>query len=333
MSYHIIFELLQKAAPEHREDRLARARLLKEFCGQNAFPYGRDLGLGHRFPNNGIWMPRVALEECEVERLVSELLKLVARDPFFTREQRRRLSKRDAFTAYVRSEPTILNLLPGEKWPLPFGREFAKSGDLRRYILGKISREDANKSLRMHLIDPVMFYEMWFENYGHDSPLKENGDVVSSKLMSMFEMLQEMLDENAALQVKVREALAARGEDKLKAEDREQLLKLKRDLKIFRAEITSPDDLCERVPAWKDVAGAEFARIAAQIMFGFQRDQRRLVRSDAIDFMHATYLPFTDLWRGDKSFSSLLMRHKVDCWDRVVPTLAELPSRIASVQL
>ena len=37
LSYHIVFEFLQKADPGYREDRLARARLLKELCGRNAF--------------------------------------------------------------------------------------------------------------------------------------------------------------------------------------------------------------------------------------------------------------------------------------------------------
>ena len=128
----------------------------------------------------------------------------------------------------------------------------------------------------------------------------------------------------------MKEALTATGEDRLSAEGREQLLKLRRDLKTFRAELTSPDDLCERVPAWKAIVGERSARIAAQIMLAFQRDKRRLIRSDAIDFIHAMYLPHTDLWRGDKGFSSLLMRHKVDCWERVVPTLIEMPSRIAA---
>ena len=330
MSYHVVFELLQKATPEHREDRLARARLLKELCGQNAFPYGRDLGQGHVFSKEGIWVPRWALEEFEVERLVADLLKHVARDPYFTREQRRRLSKRKAFAAYVRSEPTVLRLVAGEKWPLPFGREFAESGDLRRYVLGEISREEANRKLWVHMTDPVMFYETWFEHHGRGNPLEARGEEVANKLMQMFEKLQDMLDEDAALQAKVKKLLAATGEDKLSAEGRERLLKLRRDLKTFRTEITSPDDLCERAPAWKKIVGEKSARIAAQIMLAFQRDKRRLIRSDAIDFIHAMYLPHTDLWRGDKGFSSLLIRHKVDCWERVVPTLIELPSRIAA---
>src|SRR3954454_1922820 len=56
-SYQIIFELLQKAAPQYREDRIARAQFLKELCGTNAFPATDDLGKGRRFSHNGIWFP------------------------------------------------------------------------------------------------------------------------------------------------------------------------------------------------------------------------------------------------------------------------------------
>jgi predicted nucleic acid-binding protein len=48
LSHHVVFELLQKAEPQFREDRLERARLLKELCGQNAFPYPTDLGCCRR---------------------------------------------------------------------------------------------------------------------------------------------------------------------------------------------------------------------------------------------------------------------------------------------
>jgi hypothetical protein len=198
-------------------------------------------------------------------------------------------------------------------------------------VLGDISREEANRKLRVHLTDPVMFYETWFERHGRGNPLEARGEKLASMLMVMFEKLQAMLDKGAALQVKIKKALATRGEDALNAEDRERLLKVLRDLKAFRTEITSPDDLSERAPAWRNIVGEKSARIAAQIMFAFQRDKRSLIRSDAIDFIHAMYLPHVDLWRGDRAFSSLLVRHKVDCWERVVPSLTELPSRIAAL--
>src|ERR1700722_14960594 len=58
LSYHVVFELLQRADSEHRGNRLSRARLLSDLCGRNAFPYPTDLGDGHRFSNEGSWHPR-----------------------------------------------------------------------------------------------------------------------------------------------------------------------------------------------------------------------------------------------------------------------------------
>jgi hypothetical protein len=333
LSYHIVFELLQKADPEYREDRLARARLLKELCGQNAFAYGRDLGKGYVFSKQGIWVPRWALDEFEIERLVRDLLQNLSRDQRLTREQRRRLSKRKHFEAYVRSDLTVLKLMPGKMWPLPFGRELAESGDLRRYILGEISREDANRKLWVHLTDPVMFYQTWFERQGRGNPLEATGDRLARLLMELLEKHRAMLGEQSGLRAEVKKALAAKGEDALGAEDRTMLLQLQRDLKTFRDEIMSPDDLNNRVPAWRELFGEKSARVATQILFALPHYKPRLERSDAIDFAHAMYLPHTDLWRGDRGFSNLLIRNKVDCWERVVPALADLPARIEAERM
>jgi hypothetical protein len=57
LSYHVVFGLLQKAAPEYREDRLTRARLLVELCGKNAFPYQTDLGQGYKFSTEAYGYP------------------------------------------------------------------------------------------------------------------------------------------------------------------------------------------------------------------------------------------------------------------------------------
>src|SRR5690606_6827379 len=296
--------------PQHRDDRLARARFLKEICGQNAFPYGSDLGKGHRFSKEGIWMPRSAYEALEIEQLVEDLLQLLVRDPAFTRPQRRRLSRRNNFTAYVRSEPMVLRLLPGEKWPLPFGRELAESGDLRRYILGEVSRDEANRKLRVYLTDPVIFYKTWFEHYGRGSVLDESRQKIATKLPLMMEKLQTILDDETAIRAEARKLLHAKGDEALSPEYRKKVLKLTRDLRTFRSEITSVDELCERVPVWTELVGEESARVAAQIVFAFHREKRRIKPSDSVDFMHAIYLPHTDVWRGDKAFSDLLIKHK-----------------------
>jgi hypothetical protein len=79
LSYHVVFELLKKAEPKFREDRLARARLLTELCGGNAFPYPTDLGQGHGFSTEGFWVPRTDLEDVEIERVVEHLMQAMAK--------------------------------------------------------------------------------------------------------------------------------------------------------------------------------------------------------------------------------------------------------------
>jgi hypothetical protein len=71
--------------------------------------------------------------------------------------------------------------------------------------------------------------------------------------------------------------------------------------------------------------------IAAQILFAFHNEGRDIKNSDAIDLIHAMYLPHTDLWRGERASSTLLINNRVDFFSRIVPSLAELPGRIEAV--
>jgi hypothetical protein len=78
----------------------------------------------------------------------------------------------------------------------------------------------------------------------------------------------------------------------------------------------------------KSFFGEASAIIAAQILFAFHKDGRDIKNSAGIDLIHAMYLPHADLWRGDRAFSTLLINNRVDCCNRIVPSLAELPRRI-----
>jgi hypothetical protein len=175
LSYHVVFELLQKAEPNFREDRLARARLLTELCGRNAFPYPTDLGQGLRFSTEGLWVPRIDLADVEVERVVEHVMQAMARHPELNRHERRALSKRKYFTRWVSSNPAKVMLLVQELWPLKFGRAFVEGGDLNRYLLGEMTRSDANRKLWFYITDPVTVYEGWFEQYGRDDPIAASG--------------------------------------------------------------------------------------------------------------------------------------------------------------
>jgi hypothetical protein len=239
------------------------------------------------------------------------------------RHERRALSKRSYFVEWVRNNPSRSKGLLAEHWPLLFGREFEQSGDFRRYILGDINRIEANKKLRFHITDPVAVYETWFENYGRDNPVPERRDQMAKKLVEMLRELKKKSDEAAALKKEV--AIAC--ENMAHAEAREALMKLGRELNTFCSEITSAEEK-SKDPAWIRLFGEEATEVAAQIFYGFYKEKREIKTSDAIDLIHAMYLPHTDLWRGDKAFSNLLIKNQVNFYERVVPTLSELPSRI-----
>jgi hypothetical protein len=327
LSYHVVFELLQKAEPRFRRDRLERARLLTELCGRNAFPYPTDLGQ-HGFSTEGLWVPRVDLEDVDIERAVGYLTQAMAVHPEVTRHERRVFSKQKYFTRWVAENPERFTLFAQKLWPFKFGTTLVESGDLSRYILGEITRSDANRKLWFYITDPVTVYEIWFEQYGGNSPIADRRDQISTKLVLMAQELQSMLGEAAKLQAEIKEAIAATGDDALSPVEHDRLRRLRAELRSFQEEISSPQDLYERSPNWKELFGDQAALVAAQILYAFHREKRSVRQSDGIDFVHAMYLPYTDLWRGDKAFSDLVIKHRVKFCERVVTKLEDLPERV-----
>jgi hypothetical protein len=223
LSYHVVFELLQEADPKFRDDRLARARLLTQLCGQNAFPDPSDLGKGHGFSTEGLWVPRIYLDEIEIERLVRLAMEATTCRPEPHRRKRRALSKRRYFVEWVRNNSAEVRQLMGGEWPLLFGKDFATSGDLRRYILGEISRDEANKKLRFYITDPVTFYEIWYERYQRDNLVRTRRDGMADKIMVMLTELKAMIEEAAALKAKVDQVLTTSGDDEPNPATREKL--------------------------------------------------------------------------------------------------------------
>ena len=325
LSYHVVFELLQKAAPEYREDRLTRARLLVELCGKNAFPYPTDLGQGYEFSTEGLWIPRIELADFEVENIVAHYADATARQLNLGRQQRRAFCKRRNFVNWARADERRLREFP---WTAPFGPKFAESGEFRRYVLGEITRGEANAKIRCYLTDPVSIYNTWFDCYGLDNPIVDRRDKLASKLAQMLGELNGMVGSAGDLRAALRSELTATGDRALSAPAREQLTALDREVKTFVRELQSPEELTKNAPGWAKHYGKASGLIAAQILHAFHKDGRDIKQSDGIDLVHAMYLPHADLWRGDRAFSTLLINNRVDLCSRIVSSLAELPERI-----
>ena len=328
LSYHVVFELLQKATPEYRSDRLERARLLSDLCERNALPYPSDLGQGFRFSNDGLWMPRIDLDEIEIEGVIQHLMRTAANHPEMSRYERRVHASRKYLKAWARDYPADAGRLHAELWPFLFARNFATDGDLVRYLSDEMSREAANEKLRLGITDPASVYVTYFDLYDRDNPIVERRDEMAVKIEQMLNQLRLILGESKELGSKIDKALEGNGEAGLSDEGRAAFMRLKADNKTFRREILSPEDLFQQGSGWRTILGDEGAMIAAQIFLAIHREGRPIKRSDAIDLIHASYLPHVDLWRGDKPFSDLLIKHKVNLSERVVPTLEGLLIRI-----
>lgn len=326
LSYHIAFELLQEAEPKYREDRLSRAKLLTRLCDKNAFPYPTDVPQGHRFSRDGCWVPRIWLEEIEIERILQLIMRQIERHPSLNRHQRKSFRKREYFISWSHQNPFAFQKIVKEVWPLRFGREFYQNGDLSRYLSSHISRNEANEKLRFFITDPVTLYEIWFESYGRENPLPGVRDPVANLIARMIGELKQMLDEHESLRDKISEVLGPDG-CQLSTENRQKIIGIRKELKIFRSEITSPEDMA-KAPAWKEAVGDVGALLAAQVFHAFHREKRTIKPSDAIDLIHNMYLPHADLWRGDRAFGTMLVNNRVNFHERIVTSLLDLPTRI-----
>ena len=186
LSYHVIFELLQRANSAHRASRLSRARVLSEICGLNVFPYPTDLGSGHRFSKEGFWQPRITLDDHEIEVIVSHFIQAVQRDPDATPHARRIVTKRKYLHRFSEDYPERVIALAGRRWPVMFGRSMVEDGTFGRYLAATISREEANRKLWFFINDPASIYQLWFEQCNWDCPIMERRDNIAAKLVTML---------------------------------------------------------------------------------------------------------------------------------------------------
>jgi len=73
---------------------------------------------------------------------------------------------------------------------------------------------------------------------------------------------------------------------------------------------------------------SHFINTILSYAIGNMRVNRKVQDSDTGDLMHACYLPFCDIWRGDISFCNILIAQKVDGYEKTVNRLSLLPTVI-----
>lgn len=340
LSYFNVFELLQAADAKDRTDRIARAETMRDLSGHHAYPHIHDFDTHRSLSADGVWLPRSVLHDIEIGRIITVLRGNLDRELrpggslAATRKERRRLRKQKEFVALIRSNPDMLHFDPNSSQLDPLFLKLFAGDLLRAYVLGELSRHEANQLLLRAFCDPVVIYEIWFERYGKPNPIDDLKREFHQKLVETQQGIRLLLDEALALQNEIK-----RTEDELKRLIRTTTLEktnLHNSLKELKATKTSVARLCKTPADWRilngvvrdEALGVELSAIICGAINAIVAGSLRLEASTALDVMHACYLPLADLWRGDRRFALPLRDQHIPFASKIVPNLSELIPRI-----
>ncbi|WP_373505157.1 hypothetical protein [Aestuariivirga sp.] len=331
ISYLTLFELLQDYSPEYLSDRRLRAKCLSKLSRSYGVPFLSDLLEGDRSVIVGGWAPKEVDKEFSVKILVAQIRERIVREAPLPRAVRRRLGNSSQFRRVIKENPEHLFMKKGDLNGLPVPDTFIEGQYLRRYLLGEIGSEVADRELKKIITDPVSFFEFWFEWYNRPNPLttilQKPAATMKAQLDLARDRLAELEREAAKMRVTRKELKSAI--QRVRTLEREtgipSMLK-NYDVPPVPEVSSIMDD--QRLEQCLISLPTEIRPYAKIYLLGLLRG-RSFQNSDLGDLIHATYLPVCDLWRGDRTFSNLLMANRAPHHDRIVGSLAELPARIS----
>ena len=329
-SFIVIFELLQDYEPAFLEDRRRRARMVSRLCGSNSFPFLTDLLDGQTFSSDGAWMPREALKIFNFSKLQEEFKNEIMAERRLNREQRRKLSNSSLFAALLKENPNLLkfNSTTTAEFPLP--ESFIAGDYMRKFFVGEVSEQEANRELRKCITDPESFFEFWFQFYKKKNPLEEMFGKGLQTMKSGILKFQSLLESSKAKASDYKQQVShfrASERNMRQQLSRLGLSHISRREKLPKAPDFEAIALSMPMPESMKKWPLEIRIFLWEYILTFVKP-RNFQDSDMIDIMHAFYLPHCDLWRGDRAFCNLLLQSNIPYKSRIVPSLKLLPSRI-----
>ncbi|CCB64569.1 hypothetical protein [Hyphomicrobium sp. MC1] len=336
ISFFQYFEYMQAADAKFTDDRYQRARFLLEVSGGWSFPYYEDL-LDDSVPQQGpYWIPQESLNMFDVDGLARDLrarvIKLVAERNLANRRDRRKLASPTGFQEFLRNNPSTTAHVQDDYSDKLYSDVVARDVVIK-YLLGEIDRNSANEIIRSRSLTFGSVYHWFFEHGRNDNPMTDKLRELKRRWEDRFEELRSamMRAKEIAQEVAVLEkSIASGAAGQLKSDLRQELLiELKRQkasAKNFASRpIRSPlVDTMRKAPG----ASERFQLIAVEVLNAIACEKVQFKPSLLGDLLHSVYLPFCDLWRGDRSFSHILFTGKVPNAEKVVSKLQDLPSEI-----
>ncbi len=198
-------------------------------------------------------------------------------------------------------------------------------------LRGKISPEQASHKLFSAIAEPVKFVEVYFERIQSDRSLPSWIGKLGRDLKShLTDLRQTMLPALNSDSDKTQFRSMVWGHKTIFGKmilsialDETQNPELDR---AMRGLLANNPDFSDILPAC-DMFGNVLASYVEQVT-GLRGTAAGIEDSLGGDILHALYLPYVDLWRGDRRFSHILKSALPAYADRIVPTVKELPVAI-----
>ncbi|WP_328277331.1 hypothetical protein [Sphingobium sp.] len=344
-SMPLLGELLQYDET-HAETTIHKAEAVEKLCGKNAFIWpGRLIAwelaiaaaanglldepyLKSAFSENAYWFPNVedALDDLKggFQRTLDEALAEITP---VNRKQRRTIEanvrRLNVSTMVNASAPEL-----ADKYGL-------RVSDVQRSLVAvledKISPAEGATRLFSAMAKPTTFIRTYFVGYEGEkdfpSWISDMGRKLQASMLEGREKLSR-IDTSVLSSDFMRTAL-----EQMAPDFGGQMLRLAQtEASEFRLDdplidlFASRRDLAEQVPCWRNFT--RYVPIFMQSNLGLRGDGYKPERSAGGDIMHSFYLPYCDLWRGDRRFAHILKEALPEQSGKIVGRLSELPDLI-----
>ncbi|VDS10737.1 hypothetical protein PARHAE_03956 [Paracoccus haematequi] len=321
-SWVTILEFITRPTDRHREERVRRGQLVKDICGQNAFPFFTALKQGARFPNKGLWLTapdgRVVTAKWFRQQMEKHYLQLVTEERNLNRSQRRRLKTPSTLKKILRNTSSTWGTKREDFGDIPVSDEFLESGVMARFLRGECSDAEFEERLNRWLSDPAEFSRLVYDYADKPNLLDEFIGPSITKMECALKQVQEAINTLDSLDNSIREhrrKLTEAGLDKAAA---------RRLTKPMPRPTLDPTDLILNI---EDHVGKGRADHVGHYMLKALRKDYSFKPSDLMDIAQLCYVPDCDLFRCDKAMADLFRDHKPFA-GKLVAKFADLPGRI-----
>jgi hypothetical protein len=343
-SMPLMSELLQYDE-DYRDTTLKKAEAVERLCGSWALPYptrliaaelaiaAQRLGLLEIpsritiLSDKRNWYPRIPdiFEglQVDISKNIETEIGMIS-----GRANRRRAAKRLKNFDFLNTSDTIAKEI-SEKHGIP-PEVLVKI--LLQFLRGQITSREASRQSLSIFAEPVSFVKTYLANPNSDGQfplwIRHFGEVVQGILVELRDEIRPLKD--AGLSAKDIHVAFSEPAKRLGLRIISACMKDASEFGIDEAlyqRILTEPLILEEITSYKLMGSAVIFYII-QILGLDGQIEAKIEKSFGGDLMHSLYLPHVDLWRGDRRFSPVIQRATPRYANRVVPTLADIPTRI-----